>query len=118
MVAFWLLSHCRMGFRLLKPVLFHFHLEERRAVIAFACAVAKTDANRLWSVQPAEFGYATLTLVPWIAEMLSPSFARNGSESGFTFNEVLLAMNVIVIAVLGYSAGTGNLVRWNSGKRE
>jgi Tfp pilus assembly protein PilV len=50
--------------------------------------------------------------------MLSLSFARNGSESGFTFNEVLLAMNVIVIAVLGYSAGTGNLIRWNSANRD
>ena len=50
--------------------------------------------------------------------MLVPSFAKTSSESGFTFNEVLLAMNVIVIAVLGYSAGTGNVIRWNSASRD
>jgi Tfp pilus assembly protein PilV len=50
--------------------------------------------------------------------MLLPSFGKTCSESGFTFNEVLLAMNVIVIAVLGYSAGTGNLIRWNSANRD
>jgi Tfp pilus assembly protein PilV len=42
----------------------------------------------------------------------------NRSEDGFTFNEVLLAMNVIVIGILGYSAGTGNLIRWNSASRD
>jgi Tfp pilus assembly protein PilV len=45
-------------------------------------------------------------------------FAPNRSESGFTFNEVLLAMSVIVIGILGYSAGTGNLIRWNSASRD
>jgi hypothetical protein len=50
--------------------------------------------------------------------MSVPSFARTWSESGFTFNEVLLAMNVIVIAILGYSAGTGNVIRWNSTSRD
>ena len=39
-------------------------------------------------------------------------------ENGFTFNEVLLAMNVIVIGILGYSVGTGNLIRWNSASRD
>lgn len=43
---------------------------------------------------------------------------KNRSEDGFTFNEVLLAMNVIVIGILGYSAGTGNLIRWNSASRD
>jgi Tfp pilus assembly protein PilV len=50
--------------------------------------------------------------------MSLPSFARPWSETGFTFNEVLLAMSVIVIAVLGYSAGTGNVIRWNSTSRD
>jgi hypothetical protein len=50
--------------------------------------------------------------------MLLQFFAPNRSESGFTFNEVLLAMNVIVIGILGYSAGTGNLIRWNSASRD
>jgi hypothetical protein len=44
--------------------------------------------------------------------------ARTRYEDGFTFNEVLLAMNVIVIGILGYSAGTGNLIRWNSASRD
>jgi Tfp pilus assembly protein PilV len=44
--------------------------------------------------------------------------ASNRYEDGFTFNEVLLAMNLIVIGVLGYSAGTGNLIRWNSAGRD
>lgn len=50
--------------------------------------------------------------------MLPRFFARTWGESGFTFNEVLLAMNVIVIAILGYSAGTGNVIRWNSASRD
>lgn len=50
--------------------------------------------------------------------MLLRFFAPNRSESGFTFNEVLLAMSVIVIGILGYSAGTGNLIRWNSASRD
>jgi Tfp pilus assembly protein PilV len=50
--------------------------------------------------------------------MLSRFFARTWTESGFTFNEVLLAMSVIVIAILGYSAGTGNVIRWNSASRD
>jgi Tfp pilus assembly protein PilV len=44
--------------------------------------------------------------------------ARTRYEDGFTFNEVLLAMNVIVIGILGYSVGTGNLIRWNSSSRD
>jgi hypothetical protein len=40
------------------------------------------------------------------------------SAGGFTFNEVLVAMNLIVIGILGYSAGTGNLIRWNSASRD
>jgi len=48
-----------------------------------------------------------------------PRFAeRTRCENGFTFNEVLLAMNVIVIGILGYSVGTGNLIRWNSASRD
>ena len=50
--------------------------------------------------------------------MLRRFLALSGSEDGFTFNEVLLAMNLIVIGVLGYSAGTGNLIRWNSASRD
>ena len=50
--------------------------------------------------------------------MLLRVLARIRYEGGFTFNEVLLAMNVIVIGVLGYSAGTGNLIRWNSASRD
>jgi Tfp pilus assembly protein PilV len=50
--------------------------------------------------------------------MLLRFSAPHRSENGFTFNEVLLAMNIIVIAVLGYSAGTGNLIRWNSASRD
>ena len=50
--------------------------------------------------------------------MLLRFLTLDRSESGFTFNEVLLAMNVIVIGILGYSAGTGNLIRWNSASRD
>ena len=32
-------------------------------------------------------------------------------ENGFTFNEILVAMNIIVIAVMTYSLGTVNLLR-------
>ena len=34
-------------------------------------------------------------------------------ETGFTFNEVLVAINVIVIAVLGYSLSTIGVIRGN-----
>jgi Tfp pilus assembly protein PilV len=50
--------------------------------------------------------------------MLRRYLALRRYEDGFTFNEVLLAMNLIVIGVLGYSAGTGNLIRWNSASRD
>ncbi len=50
--------------------------------------------------------------------MLRRFLAPSRYEDGFTFNEVLLAMNVIVIGILGYSAGTGNLIRWNSASRD
>jgi Tfp pilus assembly protein PilV len=50
--------------------------------------------------------------------MLRRFLALSRYEDGFTFNEVLLAMNVIVIGILGYSAGTGNLIRWNSASRD
>ena len=50
--------------------------------------------------------------------MLPGFIAPKQSQGGFTFNEVLLAMNVVVIGILGYSAGTGNLIRWNSASRD
>lgn len=50
--------------------------------------------------------------------MLRGFVAPQRSQGGFTFNEVLLAMNVVVIGILGYSMGTGNLIRWNSASRD
>lgn len=35
----------------------------------------------------------------------------NEGERGFTFNEILVAMNIIVIAVMTYSLGTASLIR-------
>ena len=37
----------------------------------------------------------------------------SGHQAGFTFNEVLVAVNVIVIAVLGYSLNTVGVIRGN-----
>lgn len=34
-----------------------------------------------------------------------------GSQAGFTFNELLVAMNLIVVAVLGYSLSSGDVIR-------
>jgi hypothetical protein len=34
-------------------------------------------------------------------------------QSGFTFNEILVAMNIIVIAILGYSLNTVAVIRGN-----
>ena len=34
-------------------------------------------------------------------------------QTGFTFNEVLVAINVIVIAILGYSLSTVGVIRGN-----
>ena len=50
--------------------------------------------------------------------MLRRLLALHRYHDGFTFNEVLLAMNLVVLGVLGYSAGTGNLIRWNSASRD
>ena len=36
---------------------------------------------------------------------------RYASEEAFTFNEILVAMNIIVVAVMTYSLGTVNLIR-------
>jgi hypothetical protein len=33
------------------------------------------------------------------------------SKDGFTFNEILVAMNLIVIAILGYALGTTGVIR-------
>jgi hypothetical protein len=38
---------------------------------------------------------------------------RSVGRTGFTFNEVLVAINVIVIAVLGYSLSTIGVIRGN-----
>ena len=34
-----------------------------------------------------------------------------GRQAGFTFNEVLVAMNVIMVAVLGYSLSSVSVIR-------
>ena len=44
--------------------------------------------------------------------------SQGGGESGYTFNEILIAMNVIAIGILGYSAGTINVIRGNSASRD
>ena len=36
---------------------------------------------------------------------------RVGKESGFTFNEILVSMSIIVVAVMSYSLGSINLIR-------
>jgi len=33
------------------------------------------------------------------------------SKAGFTFNEILVSMNVVAIAVLGYALGTAGVIR-------
>lgn len=50
--------------------------------------------------------------------MVSGSFSKMHAAAGYTFNEVLIAMNLIAIAVLGYSAGTVNVIRGNSATRD
>jgi prepilin-type N-terminal cleavage/methylation domain-containing protein len=39
---------------------------------------------------------------------------RVASQRGFTFNEVLVAMSIVVVAVLGYSLSTIGVVRGNA----
>jgi hypothetical protein len=36
---------------------------------------------------------------------------RVGRDSGFTFNELLVSMNIVVVAVMSYSLGSINLMR-------
>jgi Tfp pilus assembly protein PilV len=43
--------------------------------------------------------------------LVSRNFSK--SQTGFTFNEVLVAINVIVIAILGYSLSTLGVIRGN-----
>jgi Tfp pilus assembly protein PilV len=46
-----------------------------------------------------------------IAEATASLRKVAGRQRGFTFNEVLVAMNVIVVAVLGYSLSTAGVIR-------
>jgi prepilin-type N-terminal cleavage/methylation domain-containing protein len=34
-----------------------------------------------------------------------------GQQAGFTFNEVLVAMSVVVLVVMGYALSSGNMIR-------
>jgi Tfp pilus assembly protein PilV len=36
---------------------------------------------------------------------------KAGSRTGLTFNEVLVAMNIVAVAVLGYSLSSGDMIR-------
>jgi hypothetical protein len=36
---------------------------------------------------------------------------RVGAQAGFTFNELLVAMNLVAVAVLGYSLSSGDVIR-------
>jgi Tfp pilus assembly protein PilV len=49
-----------------------------------------------------------------IADSMSRLFTQAWPEEGFTFNEVLVAMGVVAIAVLGYFVVAVSLIRGNT----
>src|SRR3954467_14395676 len=49
--------------------------------------------------------------------MLLPS-RRNSGETGFTLNEVLVTMSLVVLGVLGHSVSTISVMRGNSTNNE
>jgi Tfp pilus assembly protein PilV len=49
--------------------------------------------------------------------MLLPS-RRNSGETGFTLNEVLVTMSLVVLGVLGHSVSTINVMRGNTTNNE
>src|SRR5437867_12509558 len=46
-----------------------------------------------------------------IAEVMAELSNLLRRQSGLTFNEVLVAMNIIVIAIMGYSLSTAGVIR-------
>jgi Tfp pilus assembly protein PilV len=37
-----------------------------------------------------------------------------GEQGGFTFNELLVSISIVVLAVMGYSLSSGNVMRWQT----
>lgn len=50
--------------------------------------------------------------------MLRRPVGKAGNANGYTFNEVLVAISVIMIGVLGYAAGTVTVMRGNVVSRD
>jgi hypothetical protein len=46
--------------------------------------------------------------------MANGSQTNLGEQAGFTFNELLVSMSVVVLAVMGYSLSSGNMIRWQT----
>ena len=68
-------------------------------------------AGKLWSAELAESEFAhPVTVIPPANDMAVRE-KRMGWQAGFTFNELLVAMNIIAVAVLGYSLSSGDGIR-------
>ena len=52
-------------------------------------------------------------LVPAIADLMSSIFRHTFRQDGFTFNELLVAMSIVVVGVLGYFLTNLSVIRGN-----
>jgi Tfp pilus assembly protein PilV len=66
-------------------------------------------------VAPEEYGYVNQRRARPIADPMSRLLCRLWPAEGFTFNELLVAMSIIVVAVLGLSLTTIAVIRGNQG---
>jgi hypothetical protein len=59
----------------------------------------------------AESEFVRPTTAVWIVNDLAIGRKKIGSQAGFSFNELLVAMNIVAVAVLGYSLSSGDVIR-------
>ncbi len=82
-----------------------------RAPIGSGCATSMVAASRSWSAPPAGCELARRLTAARTADPWNHKRRVRGCD-GFTFNELLVAMNLIAVVVLGYSLSsigvTGN----------
>ena len=69
------------------------------------------SAGKSSSARPVGCGFVRLVVVAWIVNDMAIRKKKVGSQAGFTFNELLVAMNIVAVAVLGYSLSSSDVIR-------
>jgi prepilin-type N-terminal cleavage/methylation domain-containing protein len=67
--------------------------------------------NKWWSARQEGFAFVNRIVAAAIAEVMANLMSRVRRQRGFTLNELMVAMNLIVVAVMGYSLSAVGLIR-------